>query len=382
MSPTEDDPRKYWVGFNMVKGIGPVRFRELLDVFGDLQTAWKASRAELEAIGLPSRLIETMQQFKNSGQLEEVWTSILEKGIQVLTWEDETYPRRLRDIEQSPPVLYMLGELHDEDRWAVAIVGTRRVTQYGRQVTREVASQLAQAGITVVSGLARGVDAVAHQAALQSGGRSIAIMGCGVDIIYPPEHRQLASEIVQHGALLSDYPPGTPPDAVNFPPRNRIISGIAHAVLIVEAGERSGALITAAFAAEQGREVFAVPGNIYAPQSRGTNNLIRQGANVFCDVQDLIESLNLTLVAEHRAAQKALPSNPDEARLFAVLSQEPLHVDEIRAKVDMPIAQVAATLSIMELKGLVKQVGAMRYIAVYERGLEYQVDASFDSHDG
>ncbi len=366
----------------MVKGIGSVRIKELLDAFGDLSVAWNASEAELEAMGLPFRLIENLQQLKKSGQLEEVWQRIEDKGIQVLTWDDEAYPRRLREIEQSPPVLYMVGELRDEDRWAVAIVGTRRVTQYGRQVTREVATQLAEAGITVVSGLARGVDAVAHQAALQAGGRSIAILGCGVDIIYPPEHRQLAEAMIQHGALLSDYAPGTPPDAVNFPPRNRIISGISQAVLIVEAGERSGALITAAFAADQGREVFAVPGNIYAPQSKGTNNLIRQGAHLFCDVQDLIESLNLTLVSEHRAAQKVLPANQDEARLFAVLSQEPLHVDDIRARTELPISLVASTLSIMELKGLVKQVGPMRYIAVYEQGVEYHVDAPLDPSEG
>ena len=233
--------------------------------------------------------------------MDKVWEKLQAGSIQVLTWDDEAYPRRLKEIDQPPPVLYLRGNLLPEDEWAVAIVGTRRVTAYGRQVAEELASVLARNGVTVISGLARGVDSIAHQAALNAGGRTIAVMGTGVEQIYPPENRRLAEQMLQQGALVSDYPLGTPPDGINFPPRNRIISGLALAVVVVEAGLTSGALITASFAAEQGREVFAVPGNITAPQSQGTNRLILDGATPLLSPQQVLEALNLTMVTEHRA---------------------------------------------------------------------------------
>jgi DNA processing protein len=269
--------------------------------------------------------------------------------------------------------LYVRGSLTAEDEWAVAIVGTRRVTAYGRQVAEEVASALAHNGVTVVSGLARGVDSIAHQAALNAGGRTLAVLGNGVDQIYPPENRRLAEQIMAYGGLVSDYPLGTQPDGINFPPRNRIISGLSIAVIVVEAGETSGALITATFAAEQGRDVFAVPGNINAPQSKGTNRLIRDGAQPLLSAQDVLEALDLTRVTEHRAVRVALPADPVERRLFQLLSQEPMHVDEIRSQTEMPIAAVSAALAMMELKGMVRQVGGMNYVAVHERPETYEV---------
>ena len=253
-----------------------------------------------------------------------------------------------------------------EDEWAVAVVGTRKVTAYGRQVTEEVASALARNGVTIVSGLARGVDSIAHQAALNAGGRTLAVLGNGVDRVYPPENRKLATQIMEHGALVSDYALGTPPDGVNFPPRNRIISGLSMATIVVEAGDTSGALITASFAVEQGRDVFAVPGNINAPQSRGTNRLIRDGAQPLLNPQDVLEALNLTMATEYQAVRVALPSDPVESKLYQLLSHEPKHVDEIRAQANMPIETVSATLVMMELKGMVRQVGGMSYVAVRE----------------
>lgn len=305
--------------------------------------------------------------------LELVWDRIHAQGITVLTWEDEGYPHRLKEIGQSPPVLYVRGELLPEDEWAIAIVGTRRVTHYGRQVAEEVAAAMAHNGITVVSGLARGVDAVAHQGALNAGGRTIAVLGNGVDRIYPPEHRRLAERIIDCGALISDYAPGTPPEGINFPPRNRIISGLSLGVVVVEAGERSGALITSGFAAEQGREVFAVPGNITAPQSKGANRLIQQGAHPLLSPQDVLETLNLTQISEHRAARSVLPADATEALLLEMMSQEPIHVDEIRNKTEMPIEKVSSTLALMELKGMVRQVGGMHYVAVHEIQEDYNV---------
>jgi DNA processing protein len=277
----------------------------------------------------------------------------------------------LKEIDQPPPVLYCLGEYLPEDEWAVAIVGTRRISPYGRQVTEEIASHLARNGVTVVSGLARGVDGVAHQAALNAGGRTLAVLGSGVDRVYPPEHRRLADQIIARGALLCDYPPGTPPEASNFPPRNRIISGLSLAVVVVEAGETSGALITAKFAAEQGREVFAVPGNILAPQSQGTNRLVQQGAHPLLHVKDLLEALELNAILEHKAARSVLPADAVEAQLLGVLGSEPVHVDDIRSKTGMPIEKVSATLALMELKGMVRQVGGMNYVSVREESAPY-----------
>ena len=360
------DPRLYWVGFSLVKGIGAVRFQSLLEAFGDPQTAWNAPAQALYQAGLGPKLVENLMQLRAGVSLEGVWENLQKLGIQVLISKDEVYPRRLKQISQPPPVLYLRGELRPEDEWAVAVVGTRRLTAYGRQVAEEVAGKLARSGVSVVSGLARGADSVAHQAALNAGGRTMAVLGCGLDQIYPPENRRLAEQIIGNGALLSDYPPGTPPDAANFPPRNRIISGLSMAVVIIEAGQTSGALITAAFAADQGREVFAVPGNINAPQSVGTNRLIRDGANPLLNPQEILEVLELEMVTEQRAARVALPADAVEAQLFAVLEREPLHVDEIRARTDLPIEKVTATLALMELKGMVRQVGGMQYVSVRE----------------
>lgn len=365
------DPRMYWVGFNMVKGIGAVRFKALLEAFGTAEAAWNASPEAMTDTGLSRKIIESFQRVHNGVSLELVWEKIQSLGVKVLTWDDEGYPRHLKEIDQPPPVLYIRGTYVPEDEWAVAIVGTRRVTAYGRQVAEEVAATLARSGVTIVSGLARGVDSIAHQAALIAGGRTLAVLGNGVDLVYPPENRRLASQITEHGALVSDYAIGIPPDGANFPPRNRIISGLSLAVIIIEAGMTSGALITASFAAEQGRDVFAVPGNINAPQSQGTNRLIRDGAQPLLNPQDVLEALNLTMVTEHRAVRVALPSDPVESRLYKLLSQEPMHVDELRAQTNMPIETVSATLAMMELKGMVRQVGGMNYVAVREKPATY-----------
>lgn len=365
------DPKAYWVGFNLVKGIGAVRLRNLIRHFGDVETAWHASPQEMRAAGLGPKLIETMQQVRAGVSLELVWERVHSLGIQVLTWEDEAYPRRLKEIDQPPPVLYLRGNLLPEDEWAVAIVGTRGITAYGRQVTAEIASVLARRGVTVISGLARGVDAEAHKATLNAGGRTLAVLGSGVDQIYPPEHRQLANQIIASGALMSDYAPGTPPDGVNFPPRNRIISGLSMAVIVIEAGERSGALITAEFAADQGREVFAVPGNINAPKSVGCNRLIHQGARPLLTPEDVLESLDLASFQQQRVARAVLPKDEVEARLLSVLTREPMHVDDIRARVDMPIEKVSATLALMELKGMVRQLGGMNFVAIREEAEDY-----------
>ncbi|MCL4562889.1 MAG: DNA-processing protein DprA [Chloroflexi bacterium] len=368
------DERAYWVGFNLVKGIGSVRMQLLQNAFGDLQTAWKAPSEKLIAAGLNPKIAQNLIAVRKTVDLEQYWEQIHKQGIRVLIREDEDYPERLREIDQPPPVLYMRGTLQSEDCWAVAIVGTRRITAYGRQIAEELGSFLARNGITVVSGLARGVDAVAHDAALKAGGRTLAVLGCGVDRIYPPEHARLAERMIAQGAILSDYAPGTPPDSANFPPRNRIISGLSLGVVVVEAGDESGALITATFAAEQGREVFAVPGNILAPQSKGANRLIQEGAHPVLNGQDILEILHLTRVDQQRSARKTLPADAMEARLIDVLGYEPIHIDDIRERADLPIEKVSATLTIMELKGMVRQVSPLHYVIARELRADYSTD--------
>jgi DNA processing protein len=339
-----------------------VRLQNLLHTFGDVETAWHAPAGALRDAGLSEKLVQSLVETRNHLDLEGIWERLEKQGIQVVTWDDEDYPRRLREIAQPPPVLYVRGDILTDDEWAVAIVGTRRVTSYGRRAAEDIASALAQRHVTVVSGLARGVDSIAHQAALNGGGRTLAVLGCGVDRVYPPEHRRLAEEICECGALISDYPPGTEPDAANFPARNRIISGLAMAVVVVEAGLTSGALITAKFAADQGRDVFAVPGSIYSPSSKGTNNLIRDGAYPALEADDILNVLGLEKAADYQSARNILPENAAEVKLLSLLDNEPTHMDDIQSQSGLPIDEVSATLALMELKGMVQQVGGMNYI--------------------
>jgi len=364
----------YWVGFNRVRGIGPARLRALLDAFGGIEDAWNASADALRQVGLDRRSITNLLEARRELDLSKELALLQSAGISVLTWEDPGYPARLLNIGDPPPVLYVLGELREEDEWAVAVVGTRTASAYGREAARVLASDLARAGITIVSGLARGIDAQAHQAALEAGGRTIAVLGSGLDVIYPWEHRKLAEQVVAHGALVSEYALGTKPEASNFPPRNRIISGLSRGVLVVEAGDQSGALITADFAAEQGRDVFAVPGNIFQRGSRGTNKLIRDGAQPVLSANDVLEALNLTSVPQHVEARQLFPTDATEACLLNQLSEEPVHVDEVGRATGLPIATVSGTLALMELKGLVRHAGGMSYVLAREAGPAYRVD--------
>lgn len=368
------ESRKYWVGFSRVPGIGSARLRALLDHFGDAERAWDATQAELQASGLPSREIQSLLRTREILDLEAELTRLERAGFKAFGWQDEGYPARLREIDSPPPVVYVWGSMMPADQWAVAVVGTRAVTPYGRAVTQEIAFQLAVNGVTVVSGLARGIDSLAHKAALKANGRTLAVLGSGLDNIYPPEHRGLAEDIAGQGAVLSDYPLGTAPEAGNFPPRNRLISGLSLAIVVVEAGDRSGALITAEFGADQGREVFAVPGDITNAKSRGTNRLIRDGAHPLLDVDDVLQALNLEAAVRREAVQQALPEDRTERMLLEALSADPVHIDELQVEMGRPISEITASLALLELKGYVRQVGGMRYVLARESGPRYTVD--------
>lgn len=365
--------RKFWLGFSRVKGIGAVRTKKLFEYFGDLSLAWTASESQLREAGLGKKTIKSFIDLRQSIDLNREYEALLESGIKMITIKDADYPQKLLTIEYPPPVLFMKGEILESDSYAVAVVGTRRVTSYGRQIANELARFLAQNQVTVVSGLARGVDSVAHKAALDAGGRTIVVLGSGVDVIYPPENRALAERVIRSGAMVSDYYPGTPPEGKNFPPRNRIISGLSLASVIIEAGERSGALITAEFAAIQGREVFALPGSFYAPRSKGTNRLIRDGALPLLDFNDLLEALNLEHVDEYRYAKKVIPENDIELLLMNLIKDEPMHINEIKAALGLSMEKVSAALVMMKLKGMVHETANLTYLSVGELEQVYEV---------
>lgn len=353
---------KYWIGFTLIPGVGPVRFSHLWKYFGDLEKAWRASEPELEASGLDQKSIQAILAQRPRINLDAELEKLSRYKVKALTLDEPSYPPRLRETYDAPPVLYIRGDVSPEDEWSLAVVGSRRVTTYGRQVTEELVASLAQAGLTIVSGLARGIDTIAHRAALKAGGRTIAISACGLDMVYPGENLQLAQDIMQHGALVSDYPLGTRPRAENFPRRNRLMSGFSLGVLVTEARDKSGALITANLALEQDREVFAVPGNIFSPPSRGCNRLVRDGAKLVQEVSDILEELNLSLVPRE-PQREMLPENEVEAQIAKLLSQEPLHIDEICRSTRLPTPTVASTLSLLELKGMVRSLGGMNYVA-------------------
>jgi DNA processing protein len=300
--------------------------------------------------------------------------------VHVLTWDSPDYPALLSQIPDPPPVLFVLGEITPADEWAVATVGTRKASAYGREVARRLGEEFARNGVTVVSGMARGIDGIVHKAVLDAGGRTIAVLGSGIDHIYPPEHRSLAHAIAENGAIVSDYPLGTRPEGTNFPPRNRIISGLSLGTVVVEAGLRSGALITADFALDQGRDVFAVPGNILNPGSAGCNRLLRDGAHVVTEIRDILEVLRLEQVPAKQAARLSLPDNPTEATLFKQLSADPRHLDDLARACGISVALVSSTLVMMELKGMVRQAGGLQYVRAYEPNTAYVVDGGVAEH--
>jgi DNA processing protein len=355
--------RHYRIALTAVRGIGPVRMRRLLSAFGGAEAAWRASPGDLRAAGLEEKVTAALVALRRSLDPETLPARLERAQTRAVVPGDPDWPARLDELPDAPLVLYLRGSLTPADERAVAIVGTRRASNYGREVTRRLAADLAAAGVTVISGLARGIDAVAHQASLAAGGRTIAVLGCGTDIIYPSEHRQLVGEITAAGALLSEYPPGTPPDAPNFPARNRLIAGLALGVVVAEAPARSGALLTADFALEQGRDVFAVPGSILTGGYDGCHKLIQDGAMLVTSAADILTELDLVR-REAQAAARRLPlgDNPAEQALIDLLSSEPVHIDELGRASGLAVSTLNATLTMMELKGLVRQAAPMNYV--------------------
>jgi DNA processing protein len=359
-SPEAESETAFWLAVSRVPYIGPARIERLLQTFGSLSVAWSAPaedlRAALESRSL-SALLAARGRIDPAGELER----LSRLGIRAVHPGHPSYPRLLAEISGRPSLLYVRGELAPADNTSVAIVGTRRATPYGRQAAERIATELAQAGVTVVSGLARGVDAAAHRAALEAGGRTIAVLGSGLDVIYPAEHGRLAEQILGSGAILSEFPPGTKPDAQNFPARNRIVSGMTLGTLIIEAPARSGALITASFAGDQGREVFVIPGSIFAQTAEGTNALLRDGARLVRDGADILEDLGLG-GGDPVVTQTQLLLGEDERRLFEAVGKEARHIDELAEDAGLPAGAASALMLTLELKGLVRNHGAQYYV--------------------
>jgi DNA processing protein len=360
-----------WVAFNRIPTIGRARFERMERAFGSLAAAWEASTAELEAAGLDARSAGAIATQRNRISPEREMAALQRLGISALTWHDSLYPSLLKESYDRPPVLYVRGTIQKDDDLALAVVGTRRMSAYGRQATEQIAGDLVRAGITIVSGLARGVDATAHQAALRAGGRTFAVLPCGVDMIYPAAHERLGQQIQEQGALLSEHPPETRPQKDSFPRRNRIIAGLSLGVLVTEAPERSGALLTAKLAADDNRDVFAVPGSIFSPLSAGVNALIQDGAKLTCSAQDVLSELNLSTISYQAELAAAVPAGATESALLSCLSSEPLHIDDVTRQSRLSAAEVSSGLALLEFKGMVRQVGGMHYVRLREAGGAY-----------
>jgi len=358
-----------WLALSFVNGLGRVSYRNLIRKFHSPDRVWKASIKELEKVeGLKPKVIRQLREGNHTARVKKELELMHKHQVTLVTFLDENYPSNLLNIYDPPPFLYVKGELKKEDKVAVAIVGSRFASHYGKFVTERISRDLALEGVTVVSGFARGIDTSAHKGALSVNGRTIAVLGCGIDINYPMENRKLKEEVPLNGALISELHMLTPPASSHFPVRNRIISGLSLGVVVVEANHRSGSLITARLALDQGRDVFAVPGSIDSLRSRGTHKLIKDGAKLVEDAQDIFTEL-LPQIRGHPPLADLKNSKgeflSEEAKsIIGVLEQGQLQIDRIIAETDLSSSQVSSTLLDLELRGLVRQLPGKIFVRI------------------
>src|SRR3989338_121748 len=353
----------YFNAFNLIPQIGAVRLQKLLNFFPDLKTAWHAAANEIEQSGLDTSLVGKILETRQKIDPHQQFAKLADLNIRLVTFQDEIYPKLLREIPNPPAVLYILGEFQPQDEMAIAVVGTRKFSVYGKQVAQELVTNLVRANLTIVSGLALGIDALAHQTAVLASGRTIAVLACGLDSIYPASNRMIAQNILERGgAIISEMPLGTPPLKHHFPYRNRIISGMSLGTVVIEAAPDSGSLITAQHALDQNRQVFAVPGSIFNPGSVGPNNLLKMGAKAVTSANDILEELNLNSLQTQLITQEIIGDNEEEEMILKLLKREPIHVDLVVKTSGLPAATVAVTLMIMEMKGKVRNLGANQYV--------------------
>ncbi len=361
------DPVFTWIGLSSIPGVGRITFRKLVELFGSPERALSASHEDLRKIGMLSdKVAAAIGSFPWQEHAKREIEKAAEANVSIVIADSPAYPESLRNMPDPPPYLYVKGELRAEDRNAIAIVGTRKPTHYGMTVTRRIASELSSAGFTIVSGMARGIDTQAHRGALAAKGRTIAVLGCGIDVVYPPENKGLMEEISNagRGAVVTENPFGTQPESGYFPARNRIISGLSQGTVIIEAAEDSGSLITAKYTLEQGRKLYAVPGNIGSLTSKGTNSLIKQGAILVEGVEDILRNLGM----QKQEKGPAVPARPlpvltqEETIVLCCITNEPKHIDIIMNESRANAGKLSGVLINLELKGLAKQLPGKYFV--------------------
>lgn len=365
------DARFYHILLSMIAGLGPRRLAVLNQALGSPEKVWCGSEKDLLAVpGIPRKVIDELLTKRKRLNPEKEVQKLRDQGIKILFSDEPVYPPRLQHIFDPPGVLYLKGNPDVLQKPMLAIVGARKASYYGTAVAENIARDITRAGLVVVSGMARGIDTAAHRGALGVSGQTVAVLGCGVDVIYPRENRRVMAEIIEQGAVISEFPPGTAPVAGNFPQRNRLISGLSEGVLIIEAAEKSGSLITADMALEQGRDVFAVPGQVTNPLNRGTHRLIKQGARLVEDAGDILEELGLKAVAGTAAGSEDASApeqgtgelTPSEKKVYGLISENPVTGEMIIKKTGLGSAEVLSLLVILEIKGLIRQLTGQRYI--------------------
>ncbi|WHH58924.1 DNA-processing protein DprA [Petroclostridium sp. X23] len=359
----------YWLWLTGINGIGSVKAAKLLRIFQKPEMVWRAGKKELESIqGIGKQDIERLLN-KDLDTAKKVLYDTQRLNINIISMNDSGYPRMLKKIYDPPCVLYVRGRLPGENNISIAMVGARKASNYGRNAAEKIASSLAERGICIVSGMARGIDTSSHRGALKAGGKTAAVLGCGVDVVYPKENAELMNYIIKNGAVISEYPPATAPIQNNFPARNRIISGMTLGTIVVEAGERSGSLITVDFALEQGRDVFAVPGNIDTHYSIGTNNLIKQGAKMVTCIEDILEELQINNYQLCNTKDIKQINDPvylditdEEKIVYSHLSSTPVHIDELCGSIGYSVQKINCILTLLEMKGLIRQIAGKHFV--------------------
>lgn len=348
--------KKYYAFFGALPNIKTEHWQKIISYFKNPKNAYKGKVGDFLEAGFSEKWIDNFLDFKRKNNLEKIWEDIEKRGIKIITIEDEAYPENLKEIYNPPFIIYAKGKIESLNEDSIAIVGSRKGTDYGKRATFEIAKELSQSGITIISGLALGLDTEAHKGALEGGGRTVAVLANGLDTIYPATNKGLANKIIENGCIISEQPLGMPPLKQNFPARNRIISGLSLGVFITESGEHSGTLHTASFALEQNRQIYALPGPIYNPLSVGPNNLIKNGAKPVSKVEDILEDFGIK-----KKNIDIKPVGEDEEMIFEILKNESLHIDEIIKISNREPEEISRIISMMEIKGKVKHLGGMVY---------------------
>ena len=355
--------QQFWLGLHLIPQFGSAKISQLLSRFSSVDELWQESESNLRGLNLPRQLLEQFIAGRRSIDLQREMEKVLQAGAHLITIEDEQYPSLLRNITGCPMLLYVRGDLSMEIAKSIAIVGTRKPSRYGLEVARQLSFQLAQQEVIIISGLAQGIDSAAHQGALSASGRTIAVMATGIDSVYPAENKDLAERITENGAIVTEMPIGAAPLGKNFPRRNRIISGLSLAVLVADAPEKSGAMNTVSHATEQGRDVFAVPHNIFSQSGRGCNALIQDGAKLVMRVSDVLQELNITHFNSQTVleTERVQPANDTESLILRQLGADPVHIDVIVRQTNLSTSLVSSSLTLLELKGLAETAGPMQY---------------------